>query len=150
MPQSILDFVQAPDDGQTIHVLIINAGMINSDTLSKKYDRAVFDQFNTPVDAIASIAPMIIIDEPHRFPTAQKTWGNIQKLGGQFIIRYGATFNDDYYNLIYQLTAVDAFNQDLVKGVVAYIEEFEGAKDTTIKLIEIDTSNKRKKKLFSS
>ncbi|MBP6151839.1 MULTISPECIES: type III restriction-modification system endonuclease [unclassified Acinetobacter] len=144
MPQSILDFVQAPDDGQTIHVLVINAGMINSDTLSKKYDRAVFDQFNTPVDAIASIAPMVIIDEPHRFPTAQKTWGNIQKLGGQFIIRYGATFNDDYYNLIYQLTAVDAFNQDLVKGVVAYIEEFEGAKDTTIKLLEIDTSNKKK------
>ncbi|WP_447501008.1 type III restriction-modification system endonuclease [Acinetobacter oleivorans] len=144
MPQSILDFVQASDDGQTIHVLIINAGMINSDTLSKKYDRAIFDQFNTPVDAIASIAPVIVIDEPHRFPTAQKTWNNIQKLGGQFIIRYGATFKDDYYNLIYQLTAVDAFNQDLVKGVVAYIEEFEGAKDTSIKLIEIDTSKKKK------
>lgn len=148
MPQSILDFVQAPDDGQTIHVLVINAGMINSDTLSKKYDRAVFDQFSTPVDAIASIAPMVIIDEPHRFPTAQKTWGNIQKLGGQFIVRYGATFNDDYYNLIYQLTAVDAFNQDLVKGVVAYIEEFEGAKDTTIKLVDIDTSNKKKEEAF--
>ncbi|MFP5084609.1 type III restriction-modification system endonuclease [Acinetobacter pittii] len=144
MPQSILDFVQAPDDGQTIHVLVINAGMINSDTLSKKYDRAVFDQFSTPVDAIASIAPMIIIDEPHRFPTAQKTWGNIQKLGGQFIVRYGATFKEDYYNLIYQLTAVDAFNQDLVKGVVAYIEEFEGAKDTSIKLLDIDTGNKKK------
>lgn len=144
MPQSILDFVQAPDDGQTIHVLVINAGMVNSDTLSKKYDRAVFDQFSTPLDAIASIAPMVIIDEPHRFPTAQKTWVNIQKLGGQFIVRYGATFNDDYYNLIYQLTAVDAFNQDLVKGVVAYIEEFEGAKDISIKLVEIDTSNKKK------
>lgn len=144
MPQSILDFVQAPNDGQTIHVLVINAGMINSDTLSKKYDRAVFDQFNTPVDAIASIAPIVIIDEPHRFPTAQKTWGNIQKLGGQFIVRYGATFNENYSNLIYQLTAVDAFNQDLVKGVVAYIEEFEGAKDTSIKLVEIDTSNKKK------
>ena len=144
MPQSILDFVQAPNDGQTIHVLVINAGMINSDTLSKKYDRAVFDQFNTPFDAIASIAPMVIIDEPHRFSTAQKTWGNIQKLGGQFIVRYGATFNEDYSNLIYQLTAVDAFNQDLVKGVVAYIEEFEGAKDTSIKLVEIDTSNKKK------
>ena len=144
MPQSILDFVQAPNDDQTIHVLLINAGMINSDTLSKKYDRAVLDEFDTPVDAIASIAPVVIIDEPHRFPTAQKTWGNIQKLGGQFIFRYGATFNDDYYNLIYQLTAVDAFNQDLVKGVVAYIEEFEGAKDTSIKLLEIDTSNKKK------
>ena len=118
--------------------------MINSDTISKKYDRAVFDQFNTPFDAIASIAPMVIIDEPHRFSTAQKTWGNIQKLGGQFIVRYGATFNEDYSNLIYQLTAVDAFNQDLVKGVVAYIEEFEGAKDTSIKLVEIDTSNKKK------
>ncbi len=144
MPQSILDFVQASNDGQTIHVLLINAGMINSETLSKKYDRAVFDEFNTPVEAIASIAPVVIIDEPHRFPTAQKTWGNIQKLEGQFIFRYGATFNDDYYNLIYQLTAVDAFNQDLVKGVVAYIEEFEGAKDTSIKLLEIDTSNKKK------
>lgn len=42
-----------------------------------------------------------------------------------------------------KLTAVDAFNQDLVKGVVAYIEEFAGAKDTSIKLIEIDTSNKK-------
>ncbi len=144
MPQSILDFVQAPNDDQTIHVLVINAGMINSDTLSKKYDRAVFDQFNTPLEAIAAIAPIVIIDEPHRFPTAQKTWGNIQKLGGQFIVRYGATFNEDYSNLIYQLTAVDAFNQDLVKGVVAYIEEFEGAKDTSIKLVEIDTSNKKK------
>lgn len=145
MPQSILDFVQAPNDGQTIHVLVINAGMINSDTLSKKHDRAVFDQFNTPFDAIASIAPMIIIDEPHRFSNVQKTWGNIQKLGGQFIVRYGATFNEDYSNLIYQLTAVDAFNQDLVKGVVAYIEEFEGAKDTTIKLIDIDASNEKQK-----
>lgn len=144
MPQSIVDFVQAPDDGQTIHVLVINAGMINSETLIKKYDRAIFDQFNVPVDAIASVAPILIIDEPHRFPTAQKTWGNIQKLGGQFIMRYGATFNDNYHNLIYQLTAVDAFNQDLVKGVVAYIEEFEGAKDTFIKLVEIDSSNKKK------
>lgn len=145
MPQSILDFVQAPDDGQTIHVLVINSGMlVNSKALSESYDRAVFDRYNVPYDAIASIAPMIIIDEPHRFVHANKAWTNIQKLGGQFIVRYGATFNDDYYNLIYQLTAVDAFNQDLVKGVVAYIEEFEGAKDTSIKLIDIDMSNKKK------
>lgn len=144
MPQSILDFVQAPDDGKTIHVLVINAGMINSDTLNKKYDTAIFDQYNIPFEAIAAIAPIVIIDEPHRFPPRQNTWKNIQKLSGQFIIRYGATFNNDYYNLIYQLTAVDAFNQDLVKGVVAYIEEFEGNKDTLIKLIEIDTSNKKK------
>lgn len=145
MPQSILDFVQAPDDGQTIHVLLINSGMlVNSKALSESYDRAIFDRYNVPYDAIASIAPVIIIDEPHRFTQVNKAWTNIQKLGGQFIVRYGATFNDDYYNLIYQLTAVDAFNQDLVKGVVAYIEEFEGAKDTTIKLLEIDTSNKKK------
>ncbi|MDC5333706.1 type III restriction-modification system endonuclease [Acinetobacter baumannii] len=145
MPQSILDFVQAPNDGQSIHVLVINAGMlVNSKALSESYDRFVFDQYNVPYDAIASIAPLIIIDEPHRFTQANKAWTNIQKLGGQFIVRYGATFNDDYYNLIYQLTAVDAFNQDLVKGVVAYIEEFKGAKDTSIKLIEIDTSNKKK------
>ena len=56
----------------------------------------------------------MIIDEPHKFKTVNKTWENIQKMNPQFIIRYGATFKENE-NLIYSLTAVDALNRNLVK-----------------------------------
>ena len=61
--------------------------------------------------------------------------GIVLKLKSQFVLRFGATFNESYENLIYELTAVDAFNQDLVKGVVADIEMFEDGADEYIKLL---------------
>lgn len=92
MPQSILDFVQAPNDGQTIHVLVINAGMINSDTSSKKYDRAVFDQFNTPLTQLLQLPQWLLLMshiafQPHkrlgvtfkvRWTVYRSLWCNIQ------------------------------------------------------------------------
>ncbi|MCX9594243.1 type III restriction-modification system endonuclease, partial [Vibrio cholerae] len=66
------------------------------------------------------------IDEPHKFPKAKTTWNNIEKFNAQSIIRYGATFNEEYENLVYRLTAVDAFNDDLVKGINTFIEEMVG------------------------
>jgi len=141
MPQAIHDFVNASNfNKKYIHVLIINAGMINSETLIKRFDTALFDEkFDTPLDAIKAVNPFIIVDEPHKFPTENKTWANIKKLGAQYIIRYGATFkNDKYENLLYHLSAVDAFNDDLVKGINAYIETVQGNDNATIKLISTD------------
>jgi len=139
MPQAVREFVEANSFGaKSIHVLIINAGMINSDTMSKAFDVNLFDKYNTPFKAIASLKPFTIVDEPHKFATANKTWKNIEKLQSQFIIRYGATFNNDFKNLVYRLSAVDAFNQNLVKGVVAYIEEFEEGKNIALTLKSTD------------
>ncbi|WP_337960897.1 hypothetical protein [Caloramator sp. mosi_1] len=59
--------------------MIINAGMINSDTMSKNYDKTLLDKYTNPFDAIASVKPFLIIDEPHRFAKDNKTWKNIQK-----------------------------------------------------------------------
>ncbi|WP_119828699.1 type III restriction-modification system endonuclease [Vibrio cholerae] len=140
MPQAIHDFVEASNFNKSyIHVLIINSGMINSKSLTETYDVGLLDnQFDTPFAAISAIKPFIIIDEPHKFPTASKTWENIEKFNAQYIIRYGATFNNDYKNLVYRLTAVDAFNDDLVKGIDAYIEDVVGDDNASLKFIKSD------------
>ena len=139
MPQAVREFVES-DSGRSknVHVLIINAGMINSDTMSKKFDVSLFDRYNTPFGAIASVNPFTIIDEPHKFPKEGVTYGNIQKFGSQFIFRFGATFNDAYHHLIYRLSAVDAFNNNLVKGVMTHVEEFDAAKNSIVVLKDTD------------
>lgn len=124
-----------------IHVLLINAGMINSDTLagtdSSNDGSTLFkDEFAKPFEAIASVKPFVIIDEPHKFVQSNKTWGNIQKFKPVFIIRYGATFNNQYENLLYRLTAVDAFNNNLVKGVNVFVQKIEGDDGTMVELAE--------------
>ena len=139
MPQAIVDFVEAIKNESTLHILVINAGMINSPTMTKSFDRQIFDSFDSPFAALTTVKPFTIIDEPHKFPPQKTTWDNIQKIGSQFILRFGATFNNHYENLIHELTAVDAFNQDLVKGVVTYVEEFEGGDAMAIKLKNIDS-----------
>jgi type III restriction enzyme len=88
--------------------------MINSKTMQEKFDRSLFDKFSIPFEAISATKSFMIIDEPHKFDKDKKTWENILKMNPQFIIRYGATFKENE-NLIYNLTAVDAFNRNLVK-----------------------------------
>lgn len=140
MPQSIMDFCRADSRSSqnTIHVLVINAGMINSPTMTKKFDVALFDEFNVAFDAIAHTKPVLIIDEPHLFEIENKTFENVRQFKPQFMVRYGATFKN-YKNLVYQLTAVNAFNQDLVKGIVAHVEQFEEASNTRLKLVGLDS-----------
>ena len=137
IPSSIKAFVEAKNNPNTIEVLLINQGMLNSDTINKSYDKTLFDRFSIPLEAIASVNPFVIIDEPHRFKKDKKTWKNIQKLKPQAILRFGATFTE-YENLIYTLTAVDAFNENLVKGVIGYVEKNNGGKNALIELISLD------------
>lgn len=166
MPIAIQNFVNAENfDKNTIQVLIINAGMLNSDTLSKSFERSVFDKFSVPFEALASVRPFVMIDEPHKFGEGNKTWENIQKLNAQYIFRYGATFPEkeivvstqdflgkkqkekrkvkDYHNLVHQLTAVDAFNQNLVKGVIGHISDFgenKTAENTFVSVVQFSSN----------
>lgn len=141
IPNEINQFLNA-DNAKHIHILLINAGMINSDTLAgtnKDNDGSQLfnDEYDKPIDAIASICPFVIIDEPHKFKKDNKTWGNILKLNPQYILRYGATFDNQFENLIYQLTAIDAFNDDLVKGVRTHITDIENDNGKNIKLVDL-------------
>jgi type III restriction enzyme len=117
--------------------MIINAGMINSETMQKSFDKGLFDKYTVTFDAIGATKPFMIIDEPHKFGQGNKTWENIQKMKPQFILRYGATFQG-YENLIYTLTAVDSFNRNLVKGVIGHITEFNAGENAIVKFIDSD------------
>jgi len=138
IPPAVTSFVNSGNfEKNSIQVLIINAGMINSDTMQKSFDKGLFDKYTVPFDAIGATKPFLIIDEPHKFGTGNKTWENIQKMKPQFILRYGATFQG-YENLIYTLTAVDSFNRNLVKGVIGHITEFDSGKNAVVKFIDSD------------
>jgi len=138
MPPAVNSFVNAGVYEKTsIQVMVINAGMINSETMRKSFDKGIFDKHTVPFKAISAVNPFLIIDEPHKFSKANKTWENIQKMKPQFILRYGATFKE-YENLIYTLTAVGSFNRNLVKGVIGHITEFESGKNVIVKLNNTD------------
>jgi len=138
LPPAVISFVNAGNfEKNTIQVMIINAGMINSDTMQKNYDKNLLDKYTIPFEAIAAVKPLVIIDEPHRFAQDKKTWENIQKMKPQFILRYGATFQE-YENLIYKLTAVDAFNRNLVKGVIGHIIGDRRSKNAIVRFIDSD------------
>jgi type III restriction enzyme len=160
MPPSVISFCNAGShDRQSIEVMVINAGMLNSESMQKSYDKNLFDQYTVSFDGIAAVRPLVIIDEPHKFSQQNSTWENIQRMKPQYILRYGATFPEklvpkkdeitgktvkvpvkDYHNLIYSLSAVDSFNQNLVKGVIGHISEFESGKDALVRLISTDGS----------
>ncbi|KAA0210180.1 type III restriction-modification system endonuclease [Ignavibacteria bacterium CHB1] len=138
IPPAVNSFVNAGNfEKNSIQVMIINAGMINSETMQKSFDKGLFDKYTVPFDAIGATKPFMIIDEPHKFGQGNKTWENIQKMKPQFILRYGATFQG-YENLIYTLTAVDSFNRNLVKGVIGHITEFNAGENAIVKFIDSD------------
>jgi len=143
IPPAVNSFVNAGNfEKNSIQVMIINAGMINSETMQKSFDKGLFDKYTVPFDAIGATKPFMIIDEPHKFAQGNKTWENVQKMKPQFILRYGATFQE-YENLIYTLTAVDSFNRNLVKGVIGHITEFESGKNAVVKFIDSDGTEAR-------
>jgi type III restriction enzyme len=159
-PPAISSFANANTYSKnTIQVMIINTGMINSKTMLEEFDTQLFDKYNTPFDAISATKPFLIIDEPHKFAKDNKSWGNIDKMNPQFILRYGATFPEkeikekikidgknkivkkfvkDYHNLIYTLNAVDSFQNNLVKGVVGHIIDFADGKNASVKFTSSD------------
>jgi len=120
IPQPVENFVSASARGNGgIHVLLINAGMLNSLTFDKTFLWSSLDDdgIATPIQSIAATRPVVIIDEPHRFPVGKKTWQNIERLQPQITLRFGATFNEQYSNLVYELDEQKAFELGLVKGV---------------------------------
>lgn len=138
LPPAVNSFVNSGTfEKNHIQVLIINAGMINSETMQKSFDASLFDRYSVPFDAVGATCPFVIIDEPHKFTQGNKTWENIQKMKPQYVLRYGATF-PEYENLIYTLTAVDSFNKNLVKGVIGHITEFANGQNAMVKFIYSD------------
>nr|WP_156565903.1 type III restriction-modification system endonuclease [Helicobacter pylori] len=76
----------------------------------------LFNGAKSYMQALASIRPIVILDEPHRF-LGDKTKNYLEKLNALITLRFGATFKDDYNNLIYALDSKKAFDNGLVKSI---------------------------------
>ncbi|MFP6335394.1 DEAD/DEAH box helicase family protein [Helicobacter pylori] len=76
----------------------------------------LFNGAKSYMQALASIRPIVILDEPHRF-LGDKTKKYLEQLNALITLRFGATFKDDYNNLIYALDSKKAFDCTLVKSI---------------------------------
>ncbi|MBH0240977.1 DEAD/DEAH box helicase family protein [Helicobacter pylori] len=76
----------------------------------------LFNGAKSYMQALASIRPIVIIDEPHKF-LGDKTKKYLEQLNALITLRFGATFKDDYNNLIYALDSKKAFDNGLVKSI---------------------------------
>lgn len=138
-PAQLSEFVEATrQNANQIEVLLINQGMLHSMYMMPRRKKPyIFDQTllggeTEPLQAIAATRPVVIIDEPQRFPRGKKFYKDIEEMKPQLIVRFGATFpvttsgrgknkvtKIDYYRgePQFNLDAVDSFNQGLVKGI---------------------------------
>ncbi len=76
----------------------------------------LFNGAKSYMQALASMRPIVIMDEPHRF-LGDKTKKYLEQLNALITLRFGATFKDDYNNLIYALDSKKAFDCALVKSI---------------------------------
>ncbi|QTP02596.1 type III restriction-modification system endonuclease [Helicobacter pylori] len=76
----------------------------------------LFNGAKSYMQALASMRPIVIMDEPHRF-LGDKTKKYLEQLNALLTLRFGATFKDDYHNLIYALDSKKAFDCTLVKSI---------------------------------
>ncbi|PDX31557.1 DEAD/DEAH box helicase [Helicobacter pylori] len=76
----------------------------------------LFNGAKSYMQALASMRPIVILDEPHRF-LGDKTKKYLEQLNALITLRFGATFKDDYNNLIYALDSKKAFDCALVKSI---------------------------------
>ncbi|MEJ8601154.1 type III restriction-modification system endonuclease [Helicobacter pylori] len=76
----------------------------------------LFNGAKSYMQALASMRPVVIMDEPHRF-LGDKTKKYLEQLNALITLRFGATFKDDYKNLIYALDSKKAFDCALVKSI---------------------------------
>ncbi|REC40001.1 type III restriction-modification system endonuclease [Chryseobacterium sp. 5_R23647] len=159
-PSVVREFVSGSSQNKNkIYVILTNMSLLTGSNILTKddYDYGV-EGFYRPADALRSTKPFVIIDEPHRFTKTQKAWQFIeQELKPQSIIRFGATFPEitvgrgknkitkkDYKNLLYDLNAYEAFNQNLIKGIAK--EHFEPAskKEDKVKILSIESKSSAK------
>lgn len=96
---------------------------------------------NKPIDMLASTNPIVIIDEPQSVDNTKKSKEAISSLNPLCTLRYSATHRE-LYNLMYRLTPVDAYQENLVKHIeVASITSNEASTKPYVKLLSVSDKN---------
>ncbi len=116
--EDIRSFILASNHKCCVLVMTLSAFNKEGNVINKSCleNTNLFNGAKSYMQALASISPVVIMDEPHRF-LGDKTKKYLEQLNALITLRFGATFKDDYKNLIYALDSKKAFDCALVKSI---------------------------------
>ncbi|GAA7832781.1 type III restriction-modification system endonuclease [Helicobacter pylori] len=116
--EEIRSFILASNHKCCVLVMTFSAFNKEKNTINKTCLENInlFNGAKSYMQALASMRPIVIMDEPHRF-LGDKTKKYLEQLNALITLRFGATFKDDYNNLIYALDSKKAFDCALVKSI---------------------------------
>ncbi|GAA8816753.1 type III restriction-modification system endonuclease [Helicobacter pylori] len=116
--EDIRSFILASNHKCCVLVMTFSAFNKEGNVINKSCleNTNLFNGAKSYMQALASIRPIVIMDEPHRF-LGDKTKKYLEQLNALITLRFGATFKDDYNNLIYALDSKKAFDCALVKSI---------------------------------
>ncbi|WP_120914915.1 type III restriction-modification system endonuclease [Helicobacter pylori] len=116
--EDIRSFILASNHKCCVLVMTFSAFNKEKNTINQSCleNTNLFNGAKSYMQALASIRPIVILDEPHRF-LGDKTKKYLEQLNALLTLRFGATFKDDYNNLIYALDSKKAFDCALVKSI---------------------------------
>ncbi|MDU9716744.1 type III restriction-modification system endonuclease [Helicobacter pylori] len=116
--EDIRSFILASNHKCCVLVMTFSAFNKEKNTINKSCleNTNLFNGAKSYMQALASMRPIVIMDEPHRF-LGDKTKKYLEQLNALITLRFGATFKDDYNNLIYALDSKKAFDCTLVKSI---------------------------------
>ncbi|WP_305868134.1 type III restriction-modification system endonuclease [Helicobacter pylori] len=116
--EDIRSFILASNHKCCVLVMTFSAFNKEKNTINKTCleNTNLFNGAKSYMQALASMRPVVIMDEPHRF-LGDKTKKYLEQLNALITLRFGATFKDDYHNLIYALDSKKAFDCALVKSI---------------------------------
>ncbi|WP_154447928.1 type III restriction-modification system endonuclease [Helicobacter pylori] len=116
--EDIRSFILASNHKCCVLVMTFSAFNKEGNVINKSCleNTNLFNGAKSYMQALASISPVVIMDEPHRF-LGDKTKKYLEQLNALITLRFGATFKDDYKNLVYALDSKKAFDCALVKSI---------------------------------
>ncbi|WP_120862712.1 type III restriction-modification system endonuclease [Helicobacter pylori] len=116
--EDIRSFILASNHKCCVLVMTFSAFNKEGNVINKSCleNTNLFNGAKSYMQALASMRPIVIMDEPHRF-LGDKTKKYLEQLDALITLRFGATFKDDYKNLIYALDSKKAFDCALVKSI---------------------------------
>ncbi len=116
--EDIRSFILASNHKCCVLVMTFSAFNKEKNTINQSCLENInlFNGAKSYMQALASMRPIVIMDEPHRF-LGDKTKKYLEQLNALITLRFGATFKDGYNNLIYALDSKKAFDCALVKSI---------------------------------
>ncbi|GHS21409.1 DEAD/DEAH box helicase [Helicobacter pylori] len=116
--EDIRSFILASNHKCCVLVMTFSAFNKEGNVINKSCieNTNLFNGAKSYMQALANMRPIVIMDEPHRF-LGDKTKKYLEQLNALITLRFGATFKDDYNNLIYALDSKKAFDCALVKSI---------------------------------